>query len=94
MAYKTTKVIACGLVLMAMLTSCSNGQFQSCEALVLKGLKAPATAKFSQESLADVDSRLSQIDGVVDSQNSFGALIRSSFECQVTDGETILMWIH
>ena len=56
-----------------------------CRGAVKDKLKAPATAKFSDESVtgSDPDS-VWFVSGAVDSQNSFGALIRSSFECSVT----------
>lgn len=45
-------------------------------------LKAPATAKFSDVHVA-TQGGLYLVTGAVDSQNSFGALIRSTFVCAV-----------
>jgi hypothetical protein len=48
-------------------------------------LKSPATAKFSGVTTVYDGSRYT-VTGRVDSQNSFGALVRSSFTCIVTEG--------
>lgn len=53
-------------------------------------LKAPATAKFSHVMVTNEGSSYSVI-GSVDSENSFGALVRSSFICMVHDGGS--QWI-
>jgi hypothetical protein len=51
-------------------------------------LKAPATAKFSGDTVV-FDGTAYQVTGSVDSQNSFGALVRSSFTCTVhSSGDT------
>ena len=55
-----------------------------CETFVKKQLKAPATAKFSEESAAKVSDAEYTVAGSVDSQNSFGALLRSTFACDLT----------
>lgn len=47
-------------------------------------LKAPTTAKFSDVSIGrEGDSRYYTVIGNVDSQNSFGAMIRAKFSCYV-----------
>ena len=51
-----------------------------CEDRIETMLKAPATAEFSSRSN---ESNPFTVTGTVDSQNSFGALVRSSFECSV-----------
>lgn len=58
----------------------------ACRALIEKNLKAPATAKFetykaSQVEIMGPDSYFVTMQ--VDSENSFGALIRSTFKCRV-----------
>jgi hypothetical protein len=55
-----------------------------CETFVKKKLKAPATAKFSEESAAKVSLTEYTAAGSVDSQNSLGALLRSTFACDMT----------
>lgn len=54
---------------------------QKCRAEVLKSLKAPATAKFSGEHTIPDDAGGFEVTGNVDSQNSFGALLRSTWLC-------------
>lgn len=55
------------------------------EEFVPAKLKAPATAKFSDVEIASVDTssvgETYTVTGSVDSQNGFGALIRSEFTC-------------
>ncbi|WP_242892501.1 hypothetical protein [Actinomadura litoris] len=53
-----------------------------CEGFVKKGLKAPASARFSGEHASE-DAGVWTVRGSVDSQNAFGALIRNSFSCSV-----------
>jgi hypothetical protein len=51
-------------------------------------LKAPASAKFSGDTVVS-DGTTYKVAGSVDSQNSFGALIRSSFTCTMhSSGDT------
>ncbi|GAA2696594.1 hypothetical protein [Actinoplanes palleronii] len=45
-------------------------------------LKAPATAKFSGVSVYEAGGAY-RVTGSVDSQNGFGALVRSAFSCTV-----------
>ena len=61
---------------------------KDCERLVESRLKAPSTAKFS--STATKSSGEWHVAGTVDSQNSFGAMVRSSFTCTVTDDRVVL----
>lgn len=58
-----------------------------CREWVKQRLKAPATAKFPREGreagrLIGGDSTQWLARGVVDAQNSFGALIRNRYECE------------
>lgn len=58
------------------------------EEFIPKRLKAPATAEFSNVSVA-VTGETYTVAGAVDSQNGFGALVRSSFSCTMhANGET------
>lgn len=52
------------------------------ETFVPARLKAPATADYSAVSATGGSGRYT-VTGSVDSQNSFGALVRSSFTCSV-----------
>lgn len=60
------------------------GAKDACESFVKGELKSPATAKFSSESSAKVSATEYTAGGSVDSQNSFGALLRSTFACDMT----------
>lgn len=53
-----------------------------CEARIDRLIKAPATASYS--SSASTSSGDWTVTGTVDSENSFGASIRSNFQCTVT----------
>ena len=53
------------------------------EKKVLRNLKAPATAKFSNEKIWYVGNCTHQITGDVDSHNSYGAMIRTPFALSV-----------
>ncbi|QPZ39683.1 hypothetical protein [Paramicrobacterium chengjingii] len=57
-----------------------------CEDKVRGELKAPSTAEFDSSATG---SGTYTVTGTVDSQNSFGAMMRSDFQCTVIiDGET------
>jgi len=63
----------------------------ACRDWVKERLKAPATADFSQETAAVEDSAANRwkVTGVVDSENSFGAKVRSRWTCIAThEGDT------
>ena len=71
-------------------TSAADLSLSACDAAqkaVKSGLKAPSTAKFPDcvfeahkyEIRASEDSKRISVQGYVDSQNSFGAMIRSEF---------------
>lgn len=53
-----------------------------CEQLVEESLKAPATAEFG-ESTATRSGSEWIVTGSVDSENSFGAMLRNEFQCSV-----------
>lgn len=65
----------------------------ACRDAVTLNLAAPATAKFSQEKVgetSDADGgRYPTVDGVVDSQNLAGALVRNRFHCTFNQDDTI-----
>jgi hypothetical protein len=54
---------------------------RACEKSIEGQLKAPATARFSQET-ADSNGPGYHVEGTVDAQNSFGALIRNQWTCE------------
>lgn len=59
----------------------------ACQDMVRDRLKSPASAQFSGV-VASGAGPLFTVRGKVDSQNSFGAMLRSSFSCQLHfDGE-------
>ena len=60
-----------------------------CESQVRTRLKAPSTAVFSGTlAVANTDGDY-DVTGNVDSENSFGAALRSSFSCIVSVGEEV-----
>jgi hypothetical protein len=65
-------------------SSSNSGQYEAiaqCEARIENLLKAPATADF--ETSATGSGSTWTVNGSVDAENSFGALIRSTFQCTV-----------
>ena len=54
-----------------------------CEDFTKKQLKAPSTAKFSGEAVSHSGDSYA-VTGDVDSQNSFGAMLRNRYICTVT----------
>jgi hypothetical protein len=63
----------------------NNGQYEAiaqCEARVENLLKSPGTADF--ETNASGSGSSWTITGSVDSENGFGALVRSDFQCTVS----------
>jgi len=61
----------------------------NCEGFVRERLKAPATAKFSNEKIIAIDGKLYIVTGDVDSQNSYGAMLRSNYNCLVSRDGTL-----
>jgi hypothetical protein len=61
----------------------SPGAKSSCEGWVTDRLRSPGTADFSGEDVVGSDSGPWSITGLVDSENGFGALLRSSWVCDV-----------
>jgi hypothetical protein len=61
---------------------------------VKQQLKSPSTAKFSSETVSSLGGGTSNIDGVVDSENSYGAVLRGTFGCQLTNGSMKVMYVN
>lgn len=99
-AWITVGVIVAVFVAVAMIVGAVNGNAQKpydannadeaisqCEAAVEKQLKSPTTAKFH---LTATGYDTWTVTGTVDSQNSFGAMVRSETQCTViVDGDSI-----
>jgi hypothetical protein len=54
----------------------------NCKAAVLEELKAPATARFARHASYDPSEAFAVV-GEVDSQNSYGALMRGVYGCRM-----------
>lgn len=63
----------------------------ACRGMVQDKLKAPSTADFSNESVARSGAGWN-VAGTVDSQNSFGAKVRSSYSCSITYSQSDHQW--
>jgi hypothetical protein len=62
------------------------GAFVMCKEFVRDRLKAPRTAKFQSVTQADFDYKGGQtwrVSSWVDAENSFGAMIRTDFVCEI-----------
>jgi hypothetical protein len=59
--------------------------------MVQDKLKAPSTAEFSNESVSGSGNSWN-VSGSVDSQNSFGAKIRSSYTCSIAYSPSDHQW--
>jgi len=53
---------------------------EACSAKIKRFLKSPGTAKFSNERIG-VKGDMLTASGVVDSENGFGAIVRTSYSC-------------
>lgn len=61
----------------------------ACEKFIENNLKAPKSAEFPPESKAVIDriaNNLFEVVSYVDAQNSFGAMIRTFYTCEVRHG--------
>jgi hypothetical protein len=61
----------------------------TCKTMIRETLKAPSTAKFSgprETQRGWVDADTARISGWVDASNSFGAMVRGDFQCDLTRG--------
>lgn len=54
-----------------------------CRDFVRDSLKSPSTADFSDERVRHVGGKVWLVAGSVDSENSFGAMIRNDYVCKV-----------
>ena len=64
----------------------ATGAALICREFVKDNLKAPTTAKFPSTSEAVIEkmaTNLFEVRSYVDSENSFGAMIRTNYSCQV-----------
>ncbi len=89
-----TRVLGAAAVALA-LTGCgrddsgSNGvghAYRACERAVESQLRAPATADFSGvfgSTITELEDDTVEVIGYVDSENGFGANIRTDFSCTV-----------
>ena len=87
-----TLILACfaAIVILVVVTSSGDDDdydsdtsyeaIAQCEAAIEERLKAPATAEFQSTA---VGSGTWTVTGVVDSENSFGAMVRASYQCSV-----------
>lgn len=66
----------------------------TCRAYVQHHLKAPSTAEFSTLTAVtpDTEPDTRVISGYVDSQNGFGAQIRTQFTCTIKHGTVANFW--
>lgn len=60
-----------------------DAAFDRCEEYVTAKLKAPASADFGDASLLDHGAGRYTVTGSVDAQNSFGAMIRNRYSCEL-----------
>lgn len=56
---------------------------QICEGWVENQLKAPSTAEFTDGTEVATDVNAWTVTGTVDAQNSFGAMLRSTWSCDI-----------
>lgn len=61
------------------------GLVAACHVSAERQLKAPSTARYSSENIRPGNNAQQfYVDGVVDSQNGFGAQVRSKYYCDAT----------
>ena len=53
------------------------------EDYVRRNLKSPSTAEFTEVTVSEVNETTYNVQGNVDAQNSFGAIVRRKFKCQI-----------
>jgi hypothetical protein len=66
-------------------TPASSSVIEIAEKFILSGLKSPTTAKFSGASYKQRGANVFLVSGYVDSQNSFGAMLRGTWLCLVSN---------
>lgn len=86
----TARALATAILLALFAASCSSADEGSdggaryvCHEFVKDRLKSPGSADFSGESVEESGTQQWAVVGVVDSQNSFGAMIRNTYSCTV-----------
>ncbi len=62
------------------------GAMEVCRQFVQNHLKSPSTADFSNESASGYGSTWT-VTGSVDSQNSFGGVVRNNYLCKAHSGD-------
>jgi hypothetical protein len=64
-----------------------TGAWVAAKDVVIQNLKSPSTAKFGwqnpEEIVTDLENRTFRVKAWVDSQNSFGATVRTKFVCDL-----------
>ena len=83
-------LILVAIPLTLLLTGCSgqyDADIQKCENMAKASLYTPSVAKFGDITVTVIDSHTFTIQGGVDSQNKFGAMLHGSFSCTKQDGE-------
>jgi len=63
----------------------SANTIEIAEKFILSGLKSPTTAKFSGASIEQRSTNVFLVSGFVDSQNSFGAMLRGTWLCLISN---------
>jgi hypothetical protein len=58
----------------------------ACISAVTDQLRSPASARWNVTLITDQGGGVRIVNGTVDAQNGFGAMIRSNFRCTVTNG--------
>jgi hypothetical protein len=72
-------------------TAGERGAEGSCKEAVSNQLVSPASAQFEISIVTESASGLYVVNGTVDSQNGFGAMLRAHFECVVNDDGTAVV---
>jgi hypothetical protein len=82
-----SRYIWCFLLFAAVALACSPSK-TPCQETVLRHLKAPATAEFT---ITHSDAR--ETIGWVDSENSYGAKLRTGFVCEIHEGKPRMAFV-
>jgi hypothetical protein len=88
------------VIVLGIIGNCAGGSSNSsktstdaivaAENFVKDNLKAPSTAKFSNEEAKQDNAGNWTVSGLVDSQNSFGAMLRSSFILRLDKNDSLI----
>lgn len=65
----------------------ARGAERACEQFIEARLKAPSTARFPRETVSKNTVGAYVVEGQVDAQNGFGAMIRMDYTCTVSPGD-------